>query len=141
MISWMELKLSNLTSLCHSERLFLGDHVTEWWVTLPTSTIIYICKSPIKVCDVMLHIDAIYRDGGRVIPTARRVIYASQLTTKPRLLEPIYMFEIQALYGIYNVLSQKCVHVFEEMQRSGTPLYNIKGYFPIIESFGFSRCE
>ncbi|CAD6207556.1 unnamed protein product [Miscanthus lutarioriparius] len=29
-------------------------------------------------------------------------------------------------------------HVFEEMQRPGTPLYNIKAYLPVIESFGFS---
>jgi elongation factor 2 len=28
--------------------------------------------------------------------------------------------------------------VFEEMQRPGTPLYNIKAYLPVIESFGFS---
>jgi len=28
--------------------------------------------------------------------------------------------------------------VFEEMQRQGTPLYNIKAYLPVIESFGFS---
>jgi elongation factor 2 len=28
--------------------------------------------------------------------------------------------------------------VFEEMQRSGTPLYNIKAYLPVIESFGFT---
>ena len=28
--------------------------------------------------------------------------------------------------------------MFEEMQRPGTPLYNIKAYLPVIESFGFS---
>uniref|UniRef100_A0A0A0KH05 Tr-type G domain-containing protein n=1 Tax=Cucumis sativus TaxID=3659 RepID=A0A0A0KH05_CUCSA len=95
-----------------------------------------------EVCDVVLHADAIHRGGGQVIPTARRVIYASQLTAKPRLLEPVYLVEIQApeqaLGGIYSVLNQKRGHVFEEMQRPGTPLYNIKAYLPVIESFGFS---
>ncbi|CAG7899052.1 unnamed protein product [Brassica rapa] len=95
-----------------------------------------------EVCDVVLHSDAIHRGGGQVIPTARRVIYASQLTAKPRLLEPVYMVEIQApegaLGGIYSVLNQKRGHVFEEMQRPGTPLYNIKAYLPVVESFGFS---
>ncbi|KAL0300986.1 UNVERIFIED_CONTAM: Elongation factor 2 [Sesamum radiatum] len=89
-----------------------------------------------------LHADAIHRGGGQVIPTARRVIYASHLTAKPRLLEPVYLVEIQApeqaLGGIYSVLNQKRGHVFEEMQRPGTPLYNIKAYLPVIESFGFS---
>ncbi|XP_061368449.1 elongation factor 2 [Gastrolobium bilobum] len=95
-----------------------------------------------EVCDVVLHTDAIHRGGGQIIPTARRVFYASQLTAKPRLLEPVYLVEIQApeqaLGGIYSVLNQKRGHVFEEMQRPGTPLYNIKAYLPVIESFGFS---
>ncbi|PWA35321.1 hypothetical protein CTI12_AA610570 [Artemisia annua] len=80
--------------------------------------------------------------GGQVIPTARRVIYAAQLTVKPRLLEPVYMVEIQApeqaLGGIYSVLNQRRGHVFEEMQRPGNPLCNIKAYLPVVESFGFS---
>ncbi|KAK9988083.1 hypothetical protein SO802_028322 [Lithocarpus litseifolius] len=96
-----------------------------------------------EVCDVVLYADAIHRGGGQVIPTARRVIYASQLTAKPRLLKPVYLVEIQApehaLGGIYSVLNRKRGHVFEEMQRPGTPLYNIKAYLPVKESFGFSQ--
>ncbi|KAF9616042.1 hypothetical protein IFM89_028339 [Coptis chinensis] len=61
----------------------------------------------------------IHRGGGQVIPTARRVIYASQITAKPRLLEPVYMVEIQApeqaLGGIYGVLNKKRGHVFEKI--------------------------
>ncbi|KAG7631017.1 Ribosomal protein S5 domain 2-type fold [Arabidopsis suecica] len=95
-----------------------------------------------EVCDVVLHADAIHKGCGQMISTARRAIYASQLTAKPRLLEPVYMVEIQApegaLGGIYSVLNQKRGHVFEEMQRPGTPLYNIKAYLPVVESFGFS---
>lgn len=45
--------------------------------------------------DVTLHTDAIHRGGGQIIPTARRVMYASQLTAQPRLMEPIYLVEIQ----------------------------------------------
>ena len=64
-----------------------------------------------EVCDVVLHADAIHRGGGQIIPTARRVFYASQLTAKPRLLEPVYLVEIQApeqaLGGIYSVLNQR----------------------------------
>ncbi|KAF9607069.1 hypothetical protein IFM89_030896 [Coptis chinensis] len=75
----------------------------------------------LKVCDVVLHADAIHRGGGQVIPTSRRVIYDSQIIAKPRLLDPIYMVKIQApeqaLGGIYGVLNKKSGHVFEEMQR------------------------
>lgn len=45
--------------------------------------------------DVTLHADAIHRGGGQIIPTARRVLYASVLTAQPRLMEPIYLVEIQ----------------------------------------------
>ena len=44
--------------------------------------------------DVNLHADAIHRGGGQVIPTARRVLYACELTGKPKLQEPIFLVEI-----------------------------------------------
>lgn len=95
-----------------------------------------------EVCDVVLHADAIHRGGGQIIPTARRAMYAAQLTAQPRLLEPVYLVEIQApeqaLGGIYSVMNQKRGMVFEEAQRPGTPMYNVKAYLPVIESFGFT---
>lgn len=120
-------------------QLLLGSSGRQRKVLLCDENMRGICS---EVCDVVLHSDAIHRGGGQVIPTARRVIYTSQLTAKPRLLEPVYMVDIQApkgaLGGIYNVLDQKRGHVFKEMQRPGTPLYNIKAYLPVVESFGFS---
>lgn len=92
--------------------------------------------------DVVLHTDAIHRGGGQIIPTARRVIYAAELTAQPRLMEPVYLVEIQApeqaLGGIYSTLNTKRGMVFEEMQRPGTPMYNVKAYLPVVESFGFT---
>merc|ERR1712176_1424642 len=48
-----------------------------------------------NIYDVTLHADAIHRGGGQIIPTARRVLYASMLTADPRLMEPVYLVEIQ----------------------------------------------
>ena len=45
---------------------------------------------------------------------------------------------MQSLGGIYSVLNQKRGHVFEEAQRPGTPIFNLKAYLPVIESFGFT---
>ena len=45
--------------------------------------------------DITLHTDAIHRGGGQIIPTTRRCLYACMLTAKPRLLEPVYLVEIQ----------------------------------------------
>lgn len=95
-----------------------------------------------KILDVTLHTDAIHRGGGQIIPTARRVLYASQLTAKPRLLEPVYLVEIQcpdsAIGGIYGVLNRRRGNVFEEASRATGPLKNIKAYLPVMESFGFT---
>ncbi len=95
-----------------------------------------------NVMDVTLHADAIHRGGGQIIPTARRVLYASTLLAEPALLEPVYLVEIQvpeqAMGGIYGVLTKRRGHVFSEEQRPGTPLFTVKAYLPILESFGFN---
>merc|ERR1712000_470652 len=95
-----------------------------------------------NILDVTLHADAIHRGGNQIIPTCRRCVYACQLTAGPRLLEPVYLVEIQcpehAMGGIYGVLNRRRGHVFAEEQRPGTPLYTIKAYLPVMESFGFT---
>merc|ERR1712165_43015 len=95
-----------------------------------------------NIYDVALHTDAIHRGGGQIIPTARRVLYACQLTAEPRLCEPVYCCEIQcpenAVGGIYGVLNRRRGHVFEECQVVGTPMFHVKAYLPVNESFGFT---
>merc|ERR1712227_361720 len=92
--------------------------------------------------DIALHADAIHRGGGQIIPTARRVLYASMMTAGPRLMEPVYQVEIQcpenAVGGIYGVLNRRRGHVFEEAQTPGTPMFVVKAYLPVNESFGFT---
>lgn len=95
-----------------------------------------------NICDVQLHTDAVHRGGGQIIPTARRVLYGATLTAQPRIMEPIYLVEIQcpenAMGGIYSTLNKRRGHVVSEEQRPGTPLYNVKAYLPVMESFGFT---
>jgi len=95
-----------------------------------------------NLVDVVLHADAIHRGGGQIIPTARRVFYAAQLTAQPRLMEPIFLVEIQcpqtAVGGIYSVMNRRRGQIIEEIQRPGTPMMNIKCYLPVMESFGFT---
>lgn len=92
--------------------------------------------------DVTLHSDAVHRGGGQIIPAARRCCYAAMLTAKPCILEPVYLVDItcpeNAMGGIYGVLNRRRGHVFAEEQRVGTPLYSVKAYLPVVESFGFT---
>merc|ERR1712072_1076566 len=95
-----------------------------------------------NIHDVTLHTDAIHRGGGQIIPTARRCFYACILTASPKLMEPVYLVEIQcpeqAVGGIYGVLNRRRGHVIEEMQIVGTPMFVVKAYLPVNESFGFT---
>jgi len=95
-----------------------------------------------NIQDVTLHADAIHRGGGQIIPTARRVLYASALTAAPRLLEPVYLVEImcpeQAQGGIYSCLNKRRGCVFENTQIGSTPQFTVKAHLPVNESFGFT---
>merc|ERR1719351_440673 len=95
-----------------------------------------------NIYDVTLHTDAIHRGGGQIIPTARRCLYACALTAEPRLLEPVYSVEIQcpesAVGGIYGVLNRRRGMVVSEEQTPGTPMFVVKAYLPVNESFGFT---
>jgi elongation factor 2 len=96
-----------------------------------------------NIMDVTLHADAIHRGGGQIIPTARRVYYAAQLTAQPRFVEPIFLSEIQApddaMGGIYQTLTQRRGIVIGEEPIAGTPLLIVKAYLPVAESFGFTQ--
>lgn len=58
-----------------------------------------------NLLDVVLHADAIHRGMGQIMPTSRRVVYASMLTASPMLLEPVYLCEISCpqVRPIFNV--------------------------------------
>lgn len=105
-----------------------------------------LCDEPIrntkfKILDAVLASEPIYRGGGQVIPTARRVCYSSFLMASPRLMEPVYQVTITApadcTSAIYNVLSRRRGHVTKEVPIAGTPLYHLTALIPVIDSFGF----
>jgi len=95
-----------------------------------------------NLMDVTLHADAIHRGGGQLIPTARRVFLGAQMMAEPRLLEPIFSVEIQCpedvMGNIYGVLNRRRGRVEVAENRPGTPMYNVRCFLPVLESFGFT---
>jgi elongation factor 2 len=93
--------------------------------------------------DVVLHADAIHRGAGQMMPTTKRVMYACQLKSKPKMMEPMYLVDItvpnQALSGVYGTLSTRRGEVCKTEERIGTPLVQIQAYLPVLESFGFTE--
>ncbi|KAF6263582.1 elongation factor EF-Tu-like protein [Scenedesmus sp. NREL 46B-D3] len=105
-----------------------------------------LCDEPIrnvkfKVTDALIADEPLHRGGGQVIPTARRVCYSAFLMATPRLMEPMYYVEIQTpadcIAAIYNVLAKRRGHVTKDLPRPGTPIFTVKAYLPVVESFGF----
>ncbi|RKP17424.1 P-loop containing nucleoside triphosphate hydrolase protein, partial [Rozella allomycis CSF55] len=83
-----------------------------------------------KILDAVLANESIYRGGGQIIPTARRVCYSSFLMASPRLMEPVYLVEIQTpadcVSAIYSVLANRRGHVTQDIPKAGSPLYTLK---------------
>ncbi|KAK9464868.1 P-loop containing nucleoside triphosphate hydrolase protein [Lipomyces arxii] len=105
-----------------------------------------LCEEPIRntkfrIMDVSLAPEPVYRGGGQIIPTARRVCYSSFMTATPRLMEPLYNFYVtgpaECTAALYNVLERRRGYVLKESAIPGTPLQYIQGSLPVIDSFGF----
>jgi U5 small nuclear ribonucleoprotein component len=94
-----------------------------------------------RLLDAHLASEALHRGGGQLIPAMRRTVYSSFLLASPRLLEPVFLAEIQApadcVQAIYPVLSRRRGHIVQDMPKPGTPFYTIKAYIPAIDAFGF----
>ncbi|KAG9048265.1 hypothetical protein FS837_000401, partial [Tulasnella sp. UAMH 9824] len=105
-----------------------------------------LCDEPIRnvkfrVLDATLAQEPIFRGGGQIVPTARRVCYSSFLMATPRLMEPIYYVEVQApadcISAVYTVLARRRGHVTQDIPKAGSPLYTIKALIPVIDANGF----
>merc|ERR1711972_1022856 len=105
-----------------------------------------LCEEPMRgirfnLMDVTLHTDSIHRGAGQIMPPTRRCCFAAELTAKPTLQEPVFLVEItcpqDAMSGVYNCMNLRRGCVFEENQREGTPLVQVKAHLPVSESFGF----
>ena len=105
-----------------------------------------LCEEPvrgtkIKILDVTLADKAIYRGGGQLIPTARRTVHSALLTSTPRLMEPVFRLDIQCpgsiVDSIQPILTRRRGHIVQDRPIPGTTLCCVKGYIPVLDSFGF----
>jgi len=106
------------------------------------------CGEPLRgvrfnLMDGLFHSDSVHRGGGQIIPTTRRVLYAAILVASPRMVEPVYAVDVQTekevVGKIYSCLAQRRGGVMEEVAKFGTPLCMLKGWLPVLESFGFTE--
>ncbi|KAH8835020.1 Calreticulin family-domain-containing protein [Flagelloscypha sp. PMI_526] len=105
-----------------------------------------LCDEPMRnvkfrILDASLAQEPIFRGGGQIVPTARRVCYSSFLMAAPRLMEPVYYVEVQApadcISAVYTVLARRRGHVTQDLPKAGSPLYTVKALIPVIDANGF----
>jgi len=97
----------------------------------------------VNIDDVTLHADAIHRGAGQIMPCARKVFYACELASSPKMMEPMYLIDItvpqNAHSGVYSTLNKRRGEIHKIEERIGTPLTQIQAYLPVMESFGFTE--
>lgn len=105
-----------------------------------------LCDEPMrnvkfKLTDAVVPEKPFERGGGQVIPTVRRSCLSSFLMATPRLMEPVYYVEIQTpadcISAIYTVLAKRRGHVTADVPKPGTPIFIVKAFLPVMDSFGF----
>jgi len=88
------------------------------------------------------HEDRAHRGADVIMDATRRAIAATVLNAEPRFMEPIYRCEIQCPQEItnmiYGIFLQRRGHIYFMEPQEGSPLYLMKGYLPVAESFGFA---
>ncbi|ETO14683.1 hypothetical protein RFI_22687 [Reticulomyxa filosa] len=123
----------------------IRDSVTAGFMHATRSGVL--CDNPLRgvrfnLESVTLHSDAIHRGAGQIIPCAKRVCYACQLASGPRLMEPVYLVEIVAppdvQGGVINTLHSRRAEIEQIQERPGTKLLVVQAQLPVMESFGFT---
>merc|ERR1719311_1125427 len=124
--------------------LEIKEHVNSAWQWITKEG--PLCEENMRavrmnLMDVTLHTDSIHRGAGQIAPPMRRCSFAALMTGKPTLQEPVFLVEItcpmEAMSGVYSCMNLRRGCVFEENEREGTPLRQVKAYLPVAESFGF----
>eukprot|EP00003_Mantamonas_plastica_P022081 TRINITY_DN3695_c0_g1_i3.p2 TRINITY_DN3695_c0_g1~~TRINITY_DN3695_c0_g1_i3.p2 ORF type:complete len:549 (+),score=214.30 TRINITY_DN3695_c0_g1_i3:1307-2953(+) len=96
-----------------------------------------------NIVDALLHQDSVHRGGNEIIPCTRRVMHGTVLASQPRLMEPVFLVDISApetaLGGIYSTVARRQGEIISEENKLGTPLYIMRAYLPVAQSFGFTE--
>jgi elongation factor 2 len=124
----------------------IKDHVVGAFMQVTTGGIL--CDEVMRgmrfnIEDVKLHADSIHRGAGQLMPCAKKVFYACQIASGPRLMEPMYLVDItvpqDTMSGVFNTLNSKRGEVDKIEERVGTPLTQVTAFLPVLESFGFTE--
>lgn len=119
-----------------------------------------LCEEPIrgvkfKLQHATIAPEPMYRGGGQIIPTARKVAFLSFLMADPRMMEPYMFVEIIAPPDVVKgtidssgrkqrrsileeiIVEKRRGRITKKCEVPGSVLYKVNAIIPAIDSFGF----
>lgn len=95
-----------------------------------------------KIIEFKLSKNPSQRSNGQIIPMVRKACSAAILISTPKLMEPIYKFEIitksiESISIIDKILDRRRGAILKDEPVGGCQLYRITGLIPVIDSIGF----
>jgi elongation factor 2 len=86
----------------------------------------------VDLTDAVFHSDAAHRGAGQIVAPATRGVHAAQLAASPRLMEPVYRFEVTTpkTYGLYNLLRRRRANILPSSEEGV-----LSALLPVAESF------
>lgn len=104
-----------------------------------------LCDEPIrntkfKILDAVLGGSTLKSGNGQLIPITRNAVHTGFLTASPRLMEPMYRVNVICTYksqdAVHTILGKRRGWIVLESPVPATPLFELEGYVPVIESVG-----
>lgn len=104
-----------------------------------------LCDEPIrntkfKILDAVLGGSGINSSSSHFIPITRNAVHTGFLTASPKLMEPMYRVSVICTYksceAVETILGKRRGWTVSETPVPATPLYEIQGYVPVIDSIG-----
>lgn len=103
-----------------------------------------LCDEPIRNTKFKI-LDAVLNGSGtssssHFIPITRNAVHTGFLTASPKLMEPTYRVSVICTYksceAVQTILAKRRGWTISETPVPATPLYEIEGYVPVIDSIG-----
>lgn len=104
-----------------------------------------LCDEPIrntkfKILDAVLSGSKLASASSHLIPITRNAVHTGFLTATPKLMEPTYRVNVVCTYksqdAVHNILGRRRGWIVSETPVAATPLYEMEGYVPVIDSVG-----
>jgi elongation factor 2 len=123
----------------------IKDHVIGAMMQVTTNGIL--CEETMRgirynIMDVKIHSDPVHRGASQIIPCCKNVFYACEIASQPRLMEPMFMIEIncnkECINSVYQTINNKRGIIGDVIDRMGNDML-LKGYIPVMESFDFTE--